>query len=182
MKTEDLKAQGLTEEQIAYVMAENGKDITREKNKAESMQTQLNAANEKLAGFEGVNVDDLNSKVTTAEQQVAALQAELAAEKASAAVRLGLIQAKAVDVDYLSYKLTEKLRADGKTAELDESGKIKDWDSLLEGLQKQFPAQFEGGGSKKIEEHKLPEGDQNAQAEPSSLADALHDFYEADNE
>ena len=29
MKTEDLKAQGLTDEQIAFVMAENGKDINR---------------------------------------------------------------------------------------------------------------------------------------------------------
>lgn len=29
MKTEDLKAQGLTDEQIAFVMAENGKDINQ---------------------------------------------------------------------------------------------------------------------------------------------------------
>lgn len=34
MKTEDLQAQGLTEEQIRYVMAENGKDVQREKDKA----------------------------------------------------------------------------------------------------------------------------------------------------
>ena len=27
MKTEDLKAQGLTDEQISFVMSENGKDI-----------------------------------------------------------------------------------------------------------------------------------------------------------
>ena len=34
MKTEELKAQGLTEEQITFVMAENGKDIKREQDKA----------------------------------------------------------------------------------------------------------------------------------------------------
>ena len=177
MKREFLEGLGLEKDVIDQIMAENGKDITREKNKADSVQTQLTAANEKLSGFEGVNVEELNSKVTSAEQQVAALQAQLAAEKAAAAVRLGLIEAKAVDVDYLTYKLTERLKADGKTVELDESGKIKDWDSLLEGLQKQFPTQFEGGG-RKIEEHRLPEGDKDAQAEPATLADALHDLYE----
>ena len=31
MKTEDLKAQGFTDEQIKYIMAENGKDIEAEK-------------------------------------------------------------------------------------------------------------------------------------------------------
>ena len=179
MKREFLEGLGLEKDAIDQIMAENGKDITREKNKADSVQTQLDEAKNTLKGFEGVNVEELNGKVTTAEQQIAALQAELAAEKASAAIKLGLIEAKAVDVDYLSYKLAEKLKADGKTAELDESGKVKDWDSLLDGLQKQFPTQFEGGGTKKIEEHKLPEGDKDSQTEPSTLADALHDFYES---
>ena len=36
MKTEDLKAQGLTDEQINFVMSENGKDIKREKDRAEN--------------------------------------------------------------------------------------------------------------------------------------------------
>lgn len=182
MKREFLEGLGLEKDAIDQIMAENGKDITREKNKADSVQSQLDAANQKLTGFEGVDVADLNGKVTAYEQQVAALQADLAAERAANAVKIGLIEAKAVDVDYLSYKLTEKLKADGKTAELDESGKIKDWDSLLEGLQKQFPTQFEGGSTKKIEKRKLPDGDPDAQAEPASLADALHDFYESDSD
>lgn len=63
MKTEDLKAQGLTEEQITFVMAENGKDINREKEKATALKTQLDEARETLKGFEGVNVADLQSKV-----------------------------------------------------------------------------------------------------------------------
>ena len=40
-------------------------------------------------------------------------------------VQLGLVEAKALDVDYLTYKLGEQLRADGKTPELDDSGKVK---------------------------------------------------------
>lgn len=179
MKRDFLEGLGLEKDVIDQIMAENGKDITREKTKADSVQTQLNAANEKLSGFEGVDVDGLNGKVTAAEQQVAALQAELAAAKASAAVKLALVEAKALDVDYLSFKIGEKLKADGKAVELDESGKVKDWDNMLEGLQKQYPTQFEGSSAKKIEEHKLPDGDKDAKSEPATLADALHDFYES---
>lgn len=182
MKREFLEGLGLEKDVIDQIMAENGKDINREKNRADNVQTQLDEAKNALKGFEGVNVEELSGKVTTAEQQVAALQAELAAEKTAAAVRLGLIQAKALDVDYLTYKLTEKLKADGKTAEIDESGKVKDWDALLDGLQKQFPTQFEGSGSRKIEEHKLPDSDKDAHAEPATLADALRDYYEPKND
>jgi hypothetical protein len=63
MKTEELKAQGLTEEQIAFVMAENGKDIKREQDKAAAFKTQLDEAKTSLKAFEGVDVSDLKTKV-----------------------------------------------------------------------------------------------------------------------
>ena len=37
MKTEELKAQGLTQEQINFVMAENGKDIDKIQKKLDDM-------------------------------------------------------------------------------------------------------------------------------------------------
>lgn len=40
MKTEDLKAQGLSEEQIAFVMAENGKDIQALKDENATLKTE----------------------------------------------------------------------------------------------------------------------------------------------
>ena len=76
MKTEDLQAQGLTEEQIKFVMAENGKDINREKQKAEGYKTQLDTAKETLKGFEGVNVSDLQGKVAQLTADLAAKDAE----------------------------------------------------------------------------------------------------------
>ena len=57
MKTEDLKAQGLTDEQINFVMSENGKDIKREKDRADNYKSQLDTATQTLKGFEGVNVE-----------------------------------------------------------------------------------------------------------------------------
>ena len=39
MKTEDLKAKGLTDEQIAFVLTENGKDITTLQNENANLKT-----------------------------------------------------------------------------------------------------------------------------------------------
>lgn len=64
MKTEDLKAQGLTEEQITYVMAENGKDIAREQNakttvekELEDTKTLLKEANTQIDSFKGMDIE-----------------------------------------------------------------------------------------------------------------------------
>lgn len=65
MKTEELKSHGLTEEQIAFVMSENGKDVKREKDRADTYKSQLDTANETLKGFEGVDVAELKTKIAT---------------------------------------------------------------------------------------------------------------------
>lgn len=78
MKTEDLKAQGLTAEQIAFVMAENGKDIKREQDKAEGYKSQLDTAKQTLKTFEGVDVNELKSKVATLTADLAAKDKEYA--------------------------------------------------------------------------------------------------------
>lgn len=48
MKTEQLKELGLTDDQIKAVMAENGKDVTAEKGKYETLKTDYEAAKEQL--------------------------------------------------------------------------------------------------------------------------------------
>ena len=76
MKTEDLQAQGLTEEQIKFVMAENGKDVQCEKDRAAGLKTQLDSAKETLKGFEGVDVAELQSKVAKLTADLAAKDTE----------------------------------------------------------------------------------------------------------
>lgn len=99
--------------------------------------------------------EGLQEKISAYEGQAAQLQAELEQTKLEAAVKVELLSAKALDVDYLTFKLKEK----GELA-LDENGKIKGWDDKLAGLKTQFPAQFEGAGGKKFEEHKLPDNEE----------------------
>lgn len=70
MKTEELKAQGLTQEQINFVMAENGKDIDKIQKKLDDMVVErdkekgrADSAEETLKGFDGVDVEKLNQSI-----------------------------------------------------------------------------------------------------------------------
>ena len=70
MKTEDLKAQGLTDEQISFVMSENGKDIGKIQKKLDDMtedrdkeKNRADTAEETLKGFDGVDVEGLNKSI-----------------------------------------------------------------------------------------------------------------------
>lgn len=62
MKTEDLKAQGLNDEQISFVMAENGKDLKKLQKENETITSdrdgwkeKAETAEEALKGFEGID-------------------------------------------------------------------------------------------------------------------------------
>lgn len=62
MKTEDLKEKGLTEEQINFVMAENGKDLKKLQKENETLTSdrdtwkeKAETAEEALKGFEGID-------------------------------------------------------------------------------------------------------------------------------
>ena len=110
-------------------------------------QTELDTANGLIAELKKSNKGDeeLQGKITTYETQVAELQKELAETKIKSAVKVALLSEKAVDVDYLTYKLNEKLRENGESLALDENDNIKGWNDKLSGLKVQFPSMFEGG-------------------------------------
>lgn len=143
-------------------------------------QTELDTANGLIAelkkGTKGN--EELQGKISGYETQVADLQKQLQETKIKSAVKVALLSEKALDIDYLTYKVNEKMNADGRTLELDENEKIKGWDDILSGLKTQCPTMFEsakGGG--KVDPNPLPDGDQR-KTEPQSLADALRMQYE----
>ena len=70
MKTEDLKEKGLTDEQISFVMAENGKAISklqdenkRLKDDVEAYKRRAETAEETLKGFEGKDFDAMTKEL-----------------------------------------------------------------------------------------------------------------------
>ena len=148
-------------------------------------QTELDTANGLIAKLKkgAKGNEEMQGKITQYESTVAELQAQLQETKIKSAIKVALLSEKAVDVDYLTYKLNEKLKEKGENLELDENDNIKGWDEKLSGLKTQFPTMFESAtaGSKKVMENKLPSGNEDRKAEPKSLAEALQMQYETNN-
>ena len=94
----------------------------------------------------------LQKQVADYEVKMTQIQAELEQTKLESAIKVELLSSKALDVDYLTFKLKEK-----GELKLDENGKIQGWDDKLAGLKTQFPTQFEGNGQKNIIENRLPD-------------------------
>lgn len=127
--------------------------------------TELTNANNLIAELKKASKgnEDIQKKVADYEAENAKLQTELAETKMKSAIKVALLSEKAVDVDYLTFKLNEKLKEKGETLELDENDNIKGWDDKLSGLKVQFPTMFESAsaGGKKIEENKLDKDDEH---------------------
>lgn len=103
-----------------------------------------------------VDADAIQKKLADVEKLLADSKAQEAETLKKYALRDALREAKAVDVDYLTFKINEKLKADGKTIELDEAEHIKGWDDLLSGLKTQFPAHFEKASGVQVDANPLP--------------------------
>ena len=77
MKREDIAKifEGATDEQISAVLDINSADIGKVKGKLESerdtYKSQLETATTQLKGFEGVNVEELNGRITELNKQLA---------------------------------------------------------------------------------------------------------------
>lgn len=190
---EILKAQGLTDEQIKavtddmkknkiFTAGEENLDIRYSKLKTDhDALTAQHAESTKLIETLKAGTKDseaMQGKITAYETQVAQLQDELKKTQVEAAVKVALLAARAVDVDYMTYKLKEK-----GELELDEQGHIKGIEDKLAGLKTQFPAMFENGDGKgkQIDTIPLPDANNQRKTEPTSLAEALKQQYETNN-
>lgn len=76
MKTEELKSQGLTEEQISFVMAENGKDLKKLQKENDNLTSERDTWKEKaeaaettLKGFEGVDLETMQKELSDWKQK-----------------------------------------------------------------------------------------------------------------
>jgi len=146
----------------------------------DGQKTELETANGLIAelkkGTKGN--EELQGKITNYETvTIPGLQKQLAETKANGALKVALLSEKALDIDYLTFKLNEKLKAEGKTLELDENENIKGWDDLLSGLKTQCPKMFESATGGGIDPNPLPVGEPG-NTEPQTLADAIRMDYE----
>ncbi len=167
-----------------FTASEENLDIRYGKLKTdhEGVSKQLNEANTLIEELKKSNKgnEGLQEKVNAYEQQISQLQQKLKQTQLDSEINIGLLAAgvKPDDIDYVTFKL----KAKGELA-LDENGKVKGWDDKIAGLKTQFPNQFEGSGSKKVLENRLPDSHGDSEGtEPKSLEDALKLAYEPKNE
>lgn len=158
-------------------------EMERLNNIISGKDTELTSANDLIAQLKKdiKGNEDMQGKITAYEGQVKDLQKQLEETNLNAAIKVALMSEKPVDVEYLTFKLHEKMAADNAKIELDDNGNIKGWDRMLESLKAQCPSMFNADQQKKIEEKKLP-NDPNTEgkSDPKSLEDALRMAYESD--
>ena len=166
---EILKSQGLSEEQIQKIVGEmkQNKIFTASEENLDirygKLKTDFDSLTkqhgESTALIEQMKKDNagneaMQGKIAEYEGKVATLEKELQQTKIDSALKVALLEAKVLDVDYLTFKIKEK-----GEVKLDENGKVKGIDETIASLKTQFPSQFSTETKKKIDEHKLPEGD-----------------------
>jgi hypothetical protein len=165
---EILKAKGLDDESIESVIGEmkqnkifttahENMDVRYPKLKADhdSLTAQHGESTKLIEQLQAGTKDNevLQGKISSYESTIATLQQQLKDAQMEAAIKVALLGAKAMDVDYLTFKLKEK-----GELELDDQGNIKGIDDKLAGLKTQFPNQFESSSAQKeIEQQKLPD-------------------------
>lgn len=155
-----------TDKEKQIKLADIGSGNYVEKNEYEALngqlngkQTELETANALIEDLKKGNKsnDDLQSKISEYEEQVADLRTQLEETKLKSAVKVALMSENAVDVDYLTFKLNES----GEAIELDENGNIKGWPDKISNLKTKFPKMFESGdsgGYKILGDNRLPNG------------------------
>jgi hypothetical protein len=164
---EILKAKGLSDEDIESVIGEmkQNKIFTASEENLDIRYKKLKDDHDALTTTHGESTklieqlkagskdnEVLQGKITSYEATVANLQKELEKTKVESAARLELMNAKAVDVEYMLFKMREK-----GELELDEHGKLKGADDMIAALKTQHPTQFESVVDKlEVQVQKLP--------------------------
>lgn len=150
MKRKFLEDLGLTKEQIDNVMAENGKDIEVEKEKAatttaelEDVKNQLKEANSTITDLKKSNADNeaLQTKVKEYEDTIKSQKADYEAKVRNltldSAIEKALSKANAKHGDLLSTKINKEKLVIG------EDGKVTGLDDQLKELKETYKDLFE---------------------------------------
>ena len=154
MKTEELKSQGLNDEQIAFVMSENGKDVKREKDRAEGFKTQFDTAKEQLKAFEGKDFDKLKKERDEWKDKYAKVQNEYE-EKQKAADFDKAIDTAVKDLKFTSESAKKAFLSElrGKKPEV-KDGTVTGFDEFLKQYRETDSKAFVDEKSEQLESSK----------------------------
>lgn len=158
---------------VRYTDLSEGKYVSKEKYDSEldklntlitGKDTEICNANKLIEELKKASKGDegMQQKISTYETENARLQKELEETKVNSAIKVALLEAHAVDTDYMTYKIKTALKEKNEELKLDDEGHIKGWDNMLTDLKTQFPTQFTASsgsddGKRNIIENKLPD-------------------------
>ena len=149
MKTEDLQAKGLTQEQIDFVMAENGKDLKKLQKENENLTADRDTWKEKaetaettLKSFEGIDPDKIQSELREWQQKAADAEKN-AQQQIYDRDFADALKAELEDVKFTSEAAKRDVMAQIKAAELKlKDGKILGLSDLIDQIKKADASAF----------------------------------------
>lgn len=122
--------------------------------------------------------EELKAKQAEYEQKIRELEAENQEIKINNALKQALLQAKASDIEYLTYKIRNEYQENKKPFEFDTEGNLKGLDEVMDTVKKKHVNLFETQAiSKDVEVLNVGKGDNNTESEPKSLMEALKAKY-----
>ena len=133
-------------------LANLGKGEYVDKNKYSSLEAERNEATKLINELKKTTKgnEELQGKISNYETKIHELETKLSQERLASAIKINLLNAKATDIDYLTFKL-------GNDLKLNEKGEIEGWKDKLDALKLQLPNFFEASQSKEYAEGKLPQ-------------------------
>lgn len=192
-----LKKLGYTDDQIKTIvegMKENKLYISNEENidtrysklkeQHDVKDKELTTANELIKSLQNSakGNEDLQTKITDYETKIAQLQEENKQEKIKNQLTIALKDAGVTDIDYIAFKIKEKMKSENKNFELDDNEKIKGLSEMIESEKKSSPNFFKSESKKAVLVKELgnPKEDNNDN-EPKSFKEAVKQKYEEKN-
>mgnify|MGYP003300596607 CR=1 FL=1 len=176
MKTNNLYLASEENLDIRYKkLQEDNNAIIKERDEGKTLIEQLQKSSK--------GNEDMQKQITDYQTKIQQLEEEKTQDKINFALKIALQNAKVTDTDYMAYKITEQLKKDGKSLELDETGNnIKGIETFIEDQKKANPTFFATETKKEVVTKELGKGDTGGNSEPNSLREALDQYYNPSSE
>lgn len=191
-----LKNLGYTEDQIKAIVGEMKKQkvyLSKEENsdvRISKLQEDFNAKDKELVAANELvkslqesaksnDVEGMKTKIANYETEIAQLKEENKQEKIKNQLTIALKDAGVTDVDYIAFKIKEKMKEDKKDFDLDSNEKIKGLSEMIENEKKLSPNFFKTENKREVIVKDLggPKEDTN-NGEPKDFKEAVKQKYD----
>lgn len=184
-----LKNLGYTEDQIKAIVGEMKKQkvyLSKEENsdvRISKLQEDFNAKDKELVAanelVKSLQESAKSNDVEGMKTKIAQLKEENKQEKIKNQLTIALKDAGVTDVDYIAFKIKEKMKEDKKDFELDSNEKIKGLSEMIENEKKLSPNFFKTESKKEVIVKDLGNSKlDNDNGEPKDFKEAVKQKYD----